>query len=620
MRLWIVRELKRRNVLRMAVAYGVASWLLLQVADVLVGLFGLPDWSLQLVGFLLLLGFLPAMVFSWVFELTPDGIKRETEVEPTESITASTGQRLNVLIIAGLSLAVIVLLVDRFVDDVPQPGSAESGASSPFATFNPRSIAVLPFDDFSPESDQGWFADGLTEELLNALTRVPDLMVASRTGSFRFRGTQLPLGTIAEELRVAHILEGSVRRAGDSIRVTAQLIRAADDRHLWSDNFDGTVDNVIAIQEDMALAITAALEVAIDPEALREMVDTGTRSVEAYEWFLRGQELGDELVAVDEFEDYARRSRQALQRAVEIDPSFARAHYALALAWLAELDTGALNSSGSGDPQAILDRFVDSIDAAVERAPSDLDRTLYRGVAALGQLRLTEAKQLLSQYLDSGRNDFGARFHLVEVATRLSEYALAAEQVELIEAQFGAVSDQSLVSELYYRVGRPADGARVARSVVERDPTSAGGLYHAHRALLWDGQVSEAREIYDRYAAIDELSRLDALPAVRQACAEGRRADALRIYEEVRGDGATDVAHAMDLWHIESLLMTPAEAAANLAQALGETTNVFGLSGMMLYPHFEPMPFPRLQQLITRERIQRPPAAPPPFACPQPSA
>ncbi|MEE4296763.1 MAG: hypothetical protein V2J20_09125 [Wenzhouxiangella sp.] len=602
------KELKRRNVLRMAVAYGVAAWLLLQVADVFSGVFGLPDWTLPLVGFLLLLGFVPTMILSWIYELTPDGLKRDAEVAAASDRSQSSATRLNILIIAGLSLAVVVLLVDRRLTG--------TSVSESFGELDPLSIAVLPFDDFSPARDQGWFADGLADELLNALTRVPNLIVASRSGSFRFRDTQLPVAEIAEQLRVAHILDGSVRRSGDMIRVSAQLIRTYDDRHLWADNFDGTADNIIAIQEEIALAIASALTVAMDPEVLRQMIDTGTRSVEAYEWFLKGQELGNALVSPDELADYAQRSKDALERAIEADPEFARAHHQLALHWLAELDPAAFQSSGSGDTNDVLENFITAINAAIEHAPSELDRLHYQGVLALGQSRFGEAKRLLTAYLDSGVSDFSARFQLIEAATRVADYELATEHIKILEDSYGDVSDQSLVSELYYRVGRPAEGARVAREVVVRDPTSAGGLYHAHRALLWAGEIDEAASLYERYAAIDEETRTDPIAAIRQACAEGRLDDAKIYLEQIASGDSQDAATAFFIWHAESLMMSPLAAANALAQRLGDFDNVFGLSGMMLYPHFDPSPFPELQALITRESIVRPTAISPPFACP----
>jgi TolB-like protein len=621
----IRNKFQRHHLWRMAAAYFVAAWLLLQVADILSGLFSLPEFTLPLVGFLLLLGFIPALVLSWMYDLSPGGGTAGENAAQAESASSINASRINTLIIIGLSLAVTVLLTERWLTSRAvveqadhQADHAETQSAvveNDVAPINPRSIAVLPFDDFSPERDQGWFADGLAEELLSALTRVPDLMVASRTGSFRFRGTQLPVEAIGEALRVAHIVEGSVRRSGDTVRVTVQLIRTDDDRHVWADSFDGTLDNVISIQEDIALAIASALSVAIEPDALRRMVETGTRSVEAYEAFLRGQELGNALVAPEEFAELAERSRHQFERAIEADPSFARAHYNLALQWMAELDFVSFNSSGASDPEQVLDRFVASIDAAIEHADNESDRLHYQGISAIGRSRFGEARQMLANYLDTGVNDLSARFHLIEAAIRLSEYSLAAEQVEIIENRYRDVSDHSLVTELYYRVGRAEDGARVARSVVERDPTSAAGLYHAHRAFLWAGQVDEARSVYERYRALDEFSRSDPIPEIRQACAEGRRADAQRAFERLRDGEPADPVQALDVWHAESLLVPPAQASRRLAEALSEHRNLFGLSALMLYPHFDPTPFPELQALMVREGIERPDAVAPPFAC-----
>jgi TolB-like protein len=227
-------ELQRRNVVRVAIAYAVVAWLLAQVADIAFDNFGAPDWVPKSVLFVLILGFPLAVFFAWAFELTPEGVKREKDVDRSQSITNVTGRKLNRLIIAVLVLAVGFLLVDKFV---LQPVPEEVIADAPVADVD-KSVAVLPFVAMSSGPDDEFFADGLTEEILNSLAQLPDLLVTARTSAFAFKGIDVSIPEIAAQLGVANVVEGSVRRSGDRLRVTAQLIRAEDGFHLWSETYE----------------------------------------------------------------------------------------------------------------------------------------------------------------------------------------------------------------------------------------------------------------------------------------------------------------------------------------------------------------------------------------------
>jgi TolB-like protein len=285
-------ELKRRNVFRVAIAYLIASWLLLQLADILIPMLTLPEWVARLIFLLLLILFIPTLIGAWALELTPEGLKLEKDVDRDASITPNTGKKLNAVTIGVLALAVVVLMIDKVY---------LSNDSSPDVTASvDKSIAVLPFADLSQAQDQEWFADGLAEEILNALARTPDLMVASRTSTFAYKGSDKDLRVIANELGVAHVLEGSVRRAGERLRVTAQLIRASDGFHLWSENYDRDAADVIDMQEDLAIKIAGAMETTMDPEALKNMLSAGTQSVDAYQAYLRGIAIQIQVAASGE--------------------------------------------------------------------------------------------------------------------------------------------------------------------------------------------------------------------------------------------------------------------------------------------------------------------------------
>jgi TolB-like protein len=284
----LIQELKRRNVIRVGVLYLVATWLLLQLTDVLSSLLPVPESTGSLVFLLLVLGFIPVVIFAWVYEMTPDGLKREVDVDRSQSVVQDTGKKINTVIVVLLVLAIGGLVADRLIpelsddtkgaNDVPIEVAEESLPANELV--NDRSIAVLPFADLSPGQDQRYFIDGLSEELLNLLVRVDELRVASRTSSFAYRGSTLGIPEISRALKVGHILEGSVRKDGDRIRITAQLIEAGTDTHVWSENFDSEFVDIFAIQDEIANAIVNALtgelgmdgEKAVTVECLRVFV------------------------------------------------------------------------------------------------------------------------------------------------------------------------------------------------------------------------------------------------------------------------------------------------------------------------------------------------------------
>ncbi|MDH4020855.1 MAG: hypothetical protein OEU84_14770, partial [Xanthomonadales bacterium] len=235
-------ELKRRNVFRVGIAYAVSAWVLLQVVDLVLENIEAPALVMQVFMLALAIGFPIALIFAWAFEMTPEGVKLEKHVDRSQSITHKTAQRMNRNIIIALVIAVALLLVDKFrpeteIDTEPESVKAESvDIPAPGPEQKEKSIAVLPFVDMSPEGDQAYFADGISEEILNVLVKTHTLKVAGRTSSFQFRGRNEDLRKIGEQLGVDHILEGSIRKANNRVRITAQLVTASDGFHLWSES------------------------------------------------------------------------------------------------------------------------------------------------------------------------------------------------------------------------------------------------------------------------------------------------------------------------------------------------------------------------------------------------
>ncbi|NCF16190.1 MAG: adenylyl cyclase, partial [Gammaproteobacteria bacterium] len=319
----LFQELKRRNVIRIAILYAVSSWVLLQLTDVLSSLLNVPESAGSIVVMLLLLGFFPALIFAWVYEMTPEGLKREVDVDRNQSQTPETGKKINVVIVVLLVIAIGGLIADRLIPETTVEVD-DVLVDLTDAPIDELSIAVLPFADLSPDQDQQYFTDGLSEELLNLLVRVDDLHVASRTSSFAYRGSTLSVPEISQALKVGHILEGSVRKDGDRIRITAQLIEADTDRHLWSENFDRELVDIFAIQDEIANAIVQALTGKLGVGADRAIsVDVATENTDAYEMYLTARELFLKRAELPE-------SIRLFRAAVELDPTFVRAWEGLA--------------------------------------------------------------------------------------------------------------------------------------------------------------------------------------------------------------------------------------------------------------------------------------------------
>jgi TolB-like protein len=299
----LFNELKRRNVFRVGIAYGVTAWLLIQISDTVLPRIGLPESAVTLVIVLLLIGFVPALIFAWAFEMTPEGLKRERDVDRSQSITRQTGRKLDRVIIGIMAVVIAFLLLDRFVlqeneetgsgtfsiaaEYVPEP-STDPVANAPADA----SVAVLPFVNMSGDANNEYFSDGLTETLLHMLAQLPELRVAARTSSFAFKGQNRSIGEIAATLKVANILEGSVQRAGDRVRVTAQLIRADDGYHVWSQSYDRTLDDIFVIQDEIANDVARALGTSLLGANDQPMHGVTTQDTQAYEHLLLRQPGG----------------------------------------------------------------------------------------------------------------------------------------------------------------------------------------------------------------------------------------------------------------------------------------------------------------------------------------
>ena len=341
----IIEELKHRNVIRVAIAYAIAAWILIEISATTFPILKLPDWSVTLVTVLVLIGFPLALVFAWAFELTPEGIKLEKDVVRSDSITHISGRKLDFMIITALVLALGYFAYDKFVIEPAQQEVLPADlAQDIVATEMQQSIAVLPFVNMSSDPEQEFFSDGLSEEILNLLAKIPELKVIGRTSSFAFKGKNEDLRVIGQALGVTTVLEGSVRKSGDRVRVTAQLIDVSDGSHLWSETYDRTMTDIFAIQDDVAAAIIDALQIHVGTRPTR---GRPTDNTEAYALFFQARLS---ITAKD-----PKNAEEILLKAVELDPNFAEAYELLAFSFWEQtgwLVTGVEGRKLMGDAAA----------------------------------------------------------------------------------------------------------------------------------------------------------------------------------------------------------------------------------------------------------------------------
>lgn len=316
-----IQELRRRNVFKVAVAYAIAGWLIIQIAATVFPAFEFPAWTTQFIIIVVAIGFPLTLIFAWAFELTPDGIKKSREVDITESVTNRTGKKLNGIIIGVLSVALFFVLVERIFfakASILEDAIAESQVET-------ASIAVLPFVNMSSDQENEYFSDGLSEELLNALAKEENMKVAGRTSSFKFKGQNENLSIIGEELGVAHILEGSVRKDGNRIRITAQLIKVDDGYHMWSETYDRELTDIFSIQEEISRTVLNELKVRLLSETEQDDIPLLNTDVEAYNAYLKATQLE----ATRDTENMLQ-AIEYYKEAIKIDPTFALAYARLA--------------------------------------------------------------------------------------------------------------------------------------------------------------------------------------------------------------------------------------------------------------------------------------------------
>ena len=517
----LLSELKRRNVFRVAAAYVVMGWLVIQVAETILPAFGFGDAAIRNITIALAIGLVPALVLAWAFELTPEGLKKDKYVVRDESIAPQTGKRLDRMIMVALAVGVTYFGIDKFVlapardaaradqiaaqiDQAREAGRTEALIES----FGDKSIAVLPFVNMSPDPEQAYFSDGISEELLNLLAKIPELRVISRSSAFAFKGKNINIVEVGEQLNVAHVLEGSVRQSGDRIRVTAQLIEARTDSHLWSETYDREMGDIFGIQDDIAAMVVDQLKL----ELLGEQPRSAPADPEAYRLFLQARHVA-QLGTPESLEE----AIGLYQQALEIDPDYVPAWDALAVAYDNQVAMG-LRPMQAG---AELAR------AATERALA-LDPDYAQAHAELGWIataydsNLSAAARHYERALSLDPDNIyilsGAAV-LLKTLGRVSD-ALALEQHVVAHDPLNpSIHNNAGVS--YFHTGQWDQAIRSWRTVLRLSPGHVGAHFFIALALVNKGDPEAAlaeaeKEQFEFFVLAGKTTALHALGRTKE--------------------------------------------------------------------------------------------------------
>lgn len=524
----LFNELKRRNVFRVGVAYIVVAWLVAQVLQLVFESFGTPDWVMKTVLVLLATGLPLALFFAWAFEMTPEGLKREHEVDRSQSITSQTGKKLNLTIFVVMALALVYFAYDKFIisdgrydattrpaPEVVAPRVSSQQAATQAAIAEPdKSIAVLPFVNMSSDAEQEYFSDGLSEELLNLLAKIPELKVASRSSAFQFKGEKIDVTEVAQKLKVAHILEGSVRKAGNNVRITAQLIKADDGYHMWSETYDRSLDNIFVIQDEISAAVVEALKI----ELLGAAPKAEVVNPEAYALWLKGRYIYAKW-GKENFE----LAIEAIKAALAIEPDYVEAWASLSVAYLTQSQSGYLDAAeGIALSRAAIEKAlaIDPNRASVLARLANIQNQFdwdWTGAEATIQKAL-EADPLDSRVLGAA-GTISANLGRGDESLAYYQRILDQEPLDLINLYNKA--------DVLHRLGRLEESRLAYAKLLELNPEDWGSHTQVAIILLQQDKPQEAWQELD--LEVDpqqqEFGRILVLPALgREAEAEQRLA------------------------------------------------------------------------------------------------
>jgi TolB-like protein/Flp pilus assembly protein TadD len=578
-------ELKRRNVYKVAVAYAVAAWLFIQAASIFLPAFDAPPWAMKACIIVLMLGFPVALVLSWAFEITPEGIKRESDVETDQSITRRTGRK-----IVGITLALAVGAAGLLAFQLLRPRQVSSTAPTQPGAIPAKSVAVLPFENMSSDKENAYFADGIQEEILTRLAKIGDLKVISRTSTEKYKSAPNNLREIAQQLGVANILEGSVQKSRDQVRITVQLINALNDNHLWAETYDRSLIDTFAVESDVAQKIASSLAATLSGAEKQAIAARPTENSEAYQLYLKGRFFWNKRTGTD-----LKMAGEFFEKAIAADPTYSGAYAGLAQTYL------LIPVFGAGRPRD----FFPKANIAARRAV-ELDATSAEGHAALAMLQLFDFK------FESSESEFHRAIELnpnyatahhwfgnsllvtlgrFDQAIKEGERAIELDPLSLIiNADLGST----------LMIARRYDQAIAQlRKTLALDGNFAYARWNLGEALYHKGDLTAAIAEYEKAATLDDDPEILAL--LGRAYAEtGQKEKALDMLRKVTEAGQKGYVRGYLYTIIYIGLGDKAKALDYLEKASdnGESPDT---SWLKVDPLFDPLRTePRFQQLLAK--------------------
>jgi TolB-like protein/Flp pilus assembly protein TadD len=507
-------ELKRRNVYKVAVAYAVVAWLVIQAASILLPTFEAPPWVMKVLVLVIMLGFPAALIFSWAFEITPEGIKLESEVAPNKSIARKTGRKL-VAMTAVLAVIAAGLFVFQYI-------RSQSSTSVVAHLIPNKSIAVLPFDNLSRDPDNAYFCEGVQDEILTRLARVADLKVISRTSTQKFKSAPENLPDIAKQLGVTNILEGSVQKSNDQVRVNVQLINALTDAHLWADTYDRKLTDIFAVESEIARTIAETLQARLSGSEKSSMAKTPTVNPDAYELYLKGRFFWNKRTGDD-----LRKGIDYFNQAIAKDPNYALAYVGLADCYLLLPSYAAVSPADSVPPaRAALKKALELDDSLAEAHASS-------GLLATVELELQPGIDELKRAIELKPNYATAHHWLALAWMTVGKFDSAiAEAKRAVELDPLSLIINADFSWIYLCARRYDEAEAQARKVLEIDPSFFLAHYYLGEILQFTGRSSEAMAEYQK--ALDLTNDPYPLAAVGQICARtGKVEEARKILAQL---------------------------------------------------------------------------------------
>ena len=579
-------ELKRRNVYKVAVAYAVVAWLVIQAASIFLPAFNAPQWAMQLIILILVIGFPIALAFSWAFEITPEGIKLESEIEPNKSIARRTGRK-----IVAVTTALAVVAAGLFVYQLVRSRSS-TPASAPSAIITSKSIAVLPFDNLSDDKSNAYFTEGVQDEILTRLAKVADLKVIARTSTQRFKSAPENLPDIARQLGVANILEGSVQKVGDQVRVNVQLISAMTNAHLWADIYDRKLTDIFAVESDIAKSIADTLRAKLSSSAEHVLASRPTENPEAHELYLKGRYFWNRRTGAN-----LQKAAEYFEQAIAKDPK-----YALAYSGLADCHVllPAYADLGS-NPRDELPKALEAAQKAVE-----LDDTLAEAHTSLA--RALASNLQLSAAMSEFKRAIELNPSYATAHQWFGEYLQSEGRVEEALAELKRAQEldplsliiNSVLGFALDTVGKSDEAITQLRKTIEMDPNFANGHGMLGNVLEHRGQLKEALVEYEKCSGSDPIDLANLAAAYFLA---DRKQEAQQLWDKLRSLSERQYVPAYSMAIVQLAFGSKDEAIRLLDKSYEDRAPFDSADlGWILVDHrLDPLRSdPRFKKLITR--------------------